>query len=297
MPIRPAIELADDTQKIIMLLYSIGSILIFVLVFVTFTSCKRRDMETFISKKQVPKYNEVKKKVDIFEAELVKLDKRVCVLDSFTSGGMIADFETVMALKLNFTTKEDFEKDRPARNRKATQEMNVKRTSAFGTGCDGKPVMYAQKECFEDMKDSESDATFAEWQELEKRILQCVNKFHLLSYVLFRWISPNVRGFGAKAGIEAFADYWEQCAVETAKDNEVKILMPEIPEDYKHNLNNKITQVVINVPKLLAEVDYCENVRRKMVEKKERLQRGEITANDIALGSSTISSSTGQAPP
>jgi hypothetical protein len=292
----PPIVLADDTQKILMMLYSIGGILIFVLVFVTFTGCKRRDMETFISKKEVPKYNEVKKKVDNFEADLVKLDKRVCVLDSFTSGGMIADFETVMALKMNFTTKEDFEKDRPARNRKATQEMNEKRTSAFGTGCDRKPVMYSQKECFEDMKDSQSEATFAEWQELEKRILQCINKFHLLSYVLFRWISPNVRGFGAKAGIEAFADYWEQCAVAGAKDDEVKIVMPEVPEDYKHKLNQKITQVVINVPKFLAEIDYCEKVRQKMVAKKERLERGEITAGDLALGSSTASSATGQAP-
>lgn len=266
--------LADDFgKKIFVCVTWFFSILIFVLVFVSMSSCKRK--EEF---EDVPSFTAVTDKATKLKSIVDASYKRVCALDGFVGTGVAANFETTLNLKVGLVSKDEFEAGRPQRIQQATKQMLGQKADQLGKDCKGNPVTV---ECFEDLGD---------WRVLDKDIQKTLQRLRVALITVFKWLSPNTRGFGKTAQIEPFANisaglykFMDSCPAQQKEQQEV-------PVEYKLSLWSQLTEAEAYVPQINKELDILEGIQKKLKAKKERLERGELSDEDMALGSGTTTS-------
>ena len=266
--------LADDFgKKIFVSLLWFFSILIFVLVFVSMSSCKRK--EEF---EDIPSYTAVSDRATKLKSIVDTAYKRVCALDGFVGTGVAANFETTLNLKVGLVSKDEFEAGRPQRIQQATKQMLGQKAEQLGKDCKGNPLTV---ECFEDMGD---------WKMLDKDIQKTLQRLRVALITVFKWLSPNTRGFGKTAQIEPFANisaglykFMDSCPAQQKQQQEA-------PVEYKLSLWSQLTEAETYLPQINSELDILEGIQKKLKDKKERLERGELSDEDMALGSGTTTS-------
>jgi len=250
------------------------SILTFVIVFVSMSSCKRK--EEF---EDIPSFAAVSEKSAKLKDAVTATYKRVCSLDGFVGSGVAANFETTLNLKVGLVSKDEFEAGRPKRIQQAQAQMAEKKAEQLGKDCNGNPVIV---ECFEDITD---------WRLLDKDIQKTLQRLRIASITVFKWISPNTRGFGKAAAIEPFANvpsalnsFMDSCAPKPIPEQK-----QDVPSEYKVSLWTQLSTAEGFVKQINSELTVLEGIQQKLKAKKERLERGELSEDDIALGSKTTS--------
>ena len=266
---------SDDGKKVFVSLFYLLSILIFVVIFVTMGSSCRRE-ETF---DDVPTFSAVTERAAAFKKSVDAVYKRVCALDSFVGTGVAANFETTLNLKAGLLSKDEFEAGRPKRQEEARNQMSTQKQQATGNECDGKPLVM---ECFEDI---------ADWKLLEKDIRKTLHNLRIASITLFKWISPNTRGFAKTGQVEGFAvtstplqSFMDTCPLTQATSKK-----DDIPVEYKTGLWSLLETSEKYLPDITKELTFLEKIQKKLKDKKERLERGELSDDDINMGASTTS--------
>jgi hypothetical protein len=262
----------DNGKKVFISLFYLLSILIFVIIFVTMGSSCRRE-ETF---DDVPTFSAVTTRATAFKNSVDAIYKRVCALDTFVGTGVAANFETTLNVKVGLVSKDEFEAGRPKRQESAKNKMIVQKQEATGNDCDGKPVIM---ECFEDI---------ADWKILEKDIRKTLHNLRIASITLFKWISPNTRGFAKTGQVEGFAvtspplqSFMDSCPL-TSNPNK-----DDIPIEYKIRLFSLLETSEKYLPDMTKELTFLESIQKKLKDKKDRLERGELSDNDIKMGETT----------
>ena len=267
---------SDDGKKVFVSIFYLLSILIFVVIFVTMGSSCRRE-ETF---DDVPTFSAVTERAAAFKKSVDAIYKRVCALDTFVGTGVAANFETTLNMKVGLLSKDEFEAGRPKRQETARNQMTAQKLEATGNECDGKPLVM---ECFEDI---------ADWKILEKDIRKTLQNLRIASITLFKWISPNTRGFAKTGQVEGFAvsstslqNFMDSCpltAAATKKD--------DIPIEYKTGLWALLETSEKYLPDITKELKFLESIQKKLKDKKDRLERGELSDDDIKMGANTTQS-------
>jgi hypothetical protein len=262
----------DNGKKVFISLFYLLSILIFVIIFVTMGSSCRRE-ETF---DDVPTFSAVSTRATAFKNSVDAIYKRVCALDTFVGTGVAANFETTLNVKVGLVSKDEFEAGRPKRQESAKNKMIVQKQEATGNDCDGKPVIM---ECFEDI---------ADWKILEKDIRKTLHNLRIASITLFKWISPNTRGFAKTGQVEGFVvtspplqSFMDSCPL-TSNPNK-----DDIPIEYKIRLFSLLETSEKYLPDMTKELTFLESIQKKLKDKKDRLERGELSDNDIKMGETT----------
>jgi hypothetical protein len=262
----------DSGKKVFISLFYLLSILIFVIIFVTMGSSCRRE-ETF---DDVPTFSAVSTRATAFKNSVDAIYKRVCALDTFVGTGVAANFETTLNVKVGLVSKDEFEAGRPKRQESAKNKMIVQKQEATGNDCDGKPVIM---ECFEDI---------ADWKILEKDIRKTLHNLRIASITLFKWISPNTRGFAKTGQVEGFVvtspplqSFMDSCPL-TSNPNK-----DDIPIEYKIRLFSLLETSEKYLPDMTKELTFLESIQKKLKDKKDRLERGELSDNDIKMGETT----------
>jgi len=262
----------DSGKKVFISLFYLLSILIFVIIFVTMGSSCRRE-ETF---DDVPTFSAVTTRATAFKNSVDAIYKRVCALDTFVGTGVAANFETTLNVKVGLVSKDEFEAGRPKRQESAKNKMIVQKQEATGNDCDGKPVIM---ECFEDI---------ADWKILEKDIRKTLHNLRIASITLFKWISPNTRGFAKTGQVEGFVvtspplqSFMDSCPL-TSNPNK-----DDIPIEYKIRLFSLLETSEKYLPDMTKELTFLESIQKKLKDKKDRLERGELSDNDIKMGETT----------
>ena len=266
---------SDMGKKVFVSIFYLLSILIFVIVFVTMGSSCRRE-ETF---EDVPTFSAVSTRADAFKKSVDAIYKRVCALDSFVGTGVAANFETTLNMKVGLLSKDEFEAGKPKRQETARNQMTAQKQEAIGNDCDGKALVM---ECFEDIGD---------WKLLEKDIRKTLQRLRIASITLFKWISPNTRGFAKTGQVEGFAV--TPSALQTFMDTCPLTSNPkkdDIPVEYKTGLWSLLETSEKYLPDMTKELTFLENIQKKLKDKKDRLERGELSDDDIKMGASTTSS-------
>ena len=265
----------DVGKKVFISLFWLLSILIFVVVFVTMGSSCRRE-ESF---DDVPTFSAVSERAAAFKKSVDAVYKRVCALDNFVGTGVAANFETTLNLNAGLLSKDEFEAGRPKRQETSRNQMNAEKQKATGKECDGKAIVM---ECFEDIGD---------WKLLEKDIRKSLQNLRIASITLFKWISPNTRGFAKTGQVEGFAStatplqkFMDTCPLTPAASKK-----DDIPTEYKTNLWSLLETSEKYLPDMTKELTFLENIQKKLKDKKERLERGELSDDDINMGASTTS--------
>ena len=266
---------SDMGKKVFVSIFYLLSILIFVIVFVTMgTSCRRE--ETF---EDVPTFSAVTTRAAAFKKSVDAIYKRVCALDSFVGTGVAANFETTLNMKVGLLSKDEFEAGKPKRQETARNQMTTQKQEAIGNDCDGKALVM---ECFEDIGD---------WKLLEKDIRKTLQRLRIASITLFKWISPNTRGFAKTGQVEGFAvtpsslqNFMDTCPLTAAPKKD------DIPVEYKTGLWSLLETSEKYLPDMTKELNFLENIQKKLKDKKDRLERGELSDDDIKMGASTTSS-------
>jgi hypothetical protein len=266
----------EDGKKVFISIFYLLSILIGVILFVTVGSCKRSE-ESF---DDVPTFSAVSERAAALKKSVDAAYKRVCALDDFVGTGVAANFETTLNLKLGLVPKDEFEAGRPARQKEAAAKTAAQKSEAVGKDCSGKPLVV---ECFEDI---------ADWKTLEKDIRKTLQRLRIASITLFKWISPNTRGFAKTGQVEGFAA--KASALEVFMDT-CPLTPPvaekdTVPSDYKTGLWNLLETSEKYLPDIMKEVVFLEKIKQKLKEKKERLERGELSDDDLKLGENTTKS-------
>jgi hypothetical protein len=266
----------EDGKKVFISIFYLLSILIGVILFVTVGSCKRSE-ESF---DDVPTFSAVSERAAALKKSVDAAYKRVCALDDFVGTGVAANFETTLNLKLGLVPKDEFEAGRPARQKEAAVKTAAQKSEAVGKDCNGNPLVV---ECFEDI---------ADWKTLEKDIRKTLQRLRIASITLFKWISPNTRGFAKTGQVEGFAAkasalevFMDTCPLTppvTEKDT--------VPSDYKTGLWNLLETSEKYLPDIMKEVVFLEKIKQKLKEKKERLERGELSDEDLKMGENTTKS-------
>ena len=264
----------DVGKKVFISLFYLLSILIFVIVFVTMGSSCRRE-ETF---DDVPTFSAVTTRATAFKKSVDAIYKRVCALDTFVGTGVAANFETTLNVKVGLVSKDEFEAGRPKRQESAKNKMIVQKQESTGNDCDGKPVTM---ECFEDI---------ADWKILEKDIRKTLHNLRIASITLFKWISPNTRGFAKTGQVEGFVvtspplqTFMDSCPL-TGNPNK-----DDVPIEFKIRLWSLLETSEKYLPDMMKELTFLESIQKKLKDKKERLERGELSDDDIKMGASTTS--------
>jgi uncharacterized membrane protein len=264
----------DAGKKVFMSLFYLLSILIFVIIFVTMGSSCRRE-ETF---DDVPTFSAVTTRATAFKKSVDSIYKRVCALDNFVGTGVAANFETTLNMKVGLVSKDEFEAGRPKRQESAKNKMIVQKQEATGNDCAGKPVIM---ECFEDI---------ADWKILEKDIRKTLHNLRIASITLFKWISPNTRGFAKTGQVEGFVvtspplqTFMDSCPL---TGNPMK---DDIPIEYKIRLFSLLETSEKYLPDMTKELTFLESIQKKLKDKKERLERGELSDDDLKMGETTTS--------
>ena len=262
----------DSGKKVFISLFYLLSILIFVIIFVTMGSSCRRE-ETF---DDVPTFSAVTTRATAFKNSVDAIYKRVCALDTFVGTGVAANFETTLNVKVGLVSKDEFEAGRPKRQESAKNKMIVQKQEATGNDCDGKPVIM---ECFEDI---------ADWKILEKDIRKTLHNLRIASITLFKWISPNTRGFAKTGQVEGFVvtspplqSFMDSCPL-TSNPNK-----DDIPIEYKIRLFSLLETSEKYLPDMTKELTFLESIQKKLKDKKDRLERVELSDNDIKMGETT----------
>jgi hypothetical protein len=261
----------DIGKKVFISLFYLLSILIFVIIFVTMGSSCRRE-ETF---DDVPTFSAVSTRATAFKKSVDAIYKRVCALDTFVGTGVAANFETTLNVKVGLVSKDEFEAGKPKRQESARNQMIVQKQEATGKDCDGKPLVM---ECFEDI---------ADWKILEKDIRKTLQRLRIASITLFKWISPNTRGFAKTGQVEGFAvtspplqSFMDSCPAAAPKKD-------DIPIEYKTGLFSLLETSEKYLPDMTKELTFLESIQKKLKDKKDRLERGELSDNDIKMGETT----------
>jgi len=264
----------DIGKKVFISLFYLLSILIFVIIFVTMGSSCRRE-ETF---DDVPTLSAVTTRATAFKKSVDAIYKRVCALDTFVGTGVAANFETTLNVKVGLVSKDEFEAGRPKRQESAKNKMIVQKQEATGNDCDGKPVIM---ECFEDI---------ADWKILEKDIRKTLHNLRIASITLFKWISPNTRGFAKTGKVEGFVvtspplqSFMDSCPLTAAPNKD------DIPIEYKIRLWSLLDTSEKYLPDMTKELTFLESIQKKLKDKKDRLERGELSDSDIKMGETTTS--------
>jgi len=269
---------SDEGKKVFISIFYLLSILCFVVLFVTIgvDSCKR-PVESF---DDIPTLSAVSERAASLKKSVDAVYKRVCALDDFVGTGVAANFETTLNLKVGLLPKDEFEAGRPARQREAAAKTAAQKTAAVGKDCNGGPLVM---ECFEDI---------ADWKVLEKDIRKTLQRLRIASITLFKWISPNTRGFAKTGQVEGFAAkasalevFMDTCPLTptvTEKD--------AIPADYKTGLWSMLETSEKYLPDMMKEIVFLEKIKQKLKEKKERLERGELSDDDLKMGANTTQS-------
>ena len=264
----------DSGKKVFISLFWLLSILIFVVIFVTMGSSCRRE-ETF---DDVPTFSAVSTRATAFKKSVDAIYKRVCALDTFVGTGVAANFETTLNVKVGLVSKDEFEAGRPKRQESAKNKMIVQKQEATGNDCDGKPVIM---ECFEDI---------ADWKILEKDIRKTLHNLRIASITLFKWISPNTRGFAKTGQVEGFVvtspplqSFMDSCPLTGNPKKD------DIPIEYKIRLWSLLETSEKYFPDMIKELTFLESIQKKLKDKKDRLERGELSDNDIKMGETTTS--------
>jgi len=266
---------SDMGKKVFVSIFYLLSILIFVIVFVTMGSSCRRE-ETF---EDVPTFSAVTTRAEAFKKAVDAIYKRVCALDSFVGTGVAANFETTLNMKVGLLSKDEFEAGKPKRQETARNQMTAQKQEAIGNDCDGKALVM---ECFEDIGD---------WKLLEKDIRKTLQRLRIASITLFKWISPNTRGFAKTGQVEGFAvtpsalqNFMDTCPLTGNPKKD------DIPVEYKTGLWSLLETSEKYLPDMMKELTFLENIQKKLKDKKDRLERGELSDDDIKMGASTTSS-------
>ena len=265
---------SDIGKKVFISLFYLLSILIFVIVFVTMGSSCRRE-ETF---DDVPTFSAVTTRATAFKKSVDAIYKRVCALDTFVGTGVAANFETTLNMKVGLVSKDEFEAGRPKRQESAKNKMIVQKQEATGNDCDGKPVIM---ECFEDI---------ADWKILEKDIRKTLNNLRIASITLFKWISPNTRGFAKTGQVEGFVvtspplqSFMDTCPLTSNPKKD------DVPIEFKTRLWSLLETSEKYLPDMIKELTFLESIQKKLKDKKDRLERGELSDSDIKMGETTTS--------
>ena len=268
----------DFGRKIFVCVCWFFSILIFVIVFVSINSCKRK--EEF---EDIPSFAAVSDRSTKLKDAVAAVYKRVCALDGFVGTGVAANFETTLNLKVGLVSKDEFEAGRPQRIQQAQAQTAAKKADQLGKDCNGNPIVV---ECFEDITD---------WRLLDKDIQKTLQRLRIASITVFKWISPNTRGFGKTAAIEPFANvpsalnsFMDSCAPKPTPEQQ-KQENQDVPSDYKVSLWKQLGTAEDFVKQINSELTVLEEIQQKLKAKKERLERGELSDDDMALGSGTTS--------
>ena len=262
----------DVGKKVFISLFYLLSILIFVVIFVTMGSSCRRE-ETF---DDVPTFSAVSTRADSFKKSVDAIYKRVCALDTFVGTGVAANFETTLNMKVGLLSKDEFEAGKPKRQETARNQMITQKQESTGKDCDGKPVIM---ECFEDIGD---------WKILEKDIRKTLQRLRIASITLFKWISPNTRGFAKTGQVEGFAvtssplqSFMDSCPATVVPKKD------DIPIEYKTGLWSLLETSEKYLPDMTKELTFLESIQKKLKDKKDRLERGELSDSDYKMGEST----------
>ena len=269
---------SDEGKKVFISIFYLLSILCFVVLFVTIgvDSCKR-PVESF---DDIPTLSAVSERAASLKKSVDAVYKRVCALDDFVGTGVAANFETTLNLKVGLVPKDEFEAGRPARQREAAAKTAAQKSEAVGKDCNGGPLVM---ECFEDIGD---------WKILEKDIRKTLQRLRIASITLFKWISPNTRGFAKTGQIEGFAA--KASALEVFMDT-CPLTPPvaekdTIPADYKTGLWSMLETSEKYLPDIMKEIVFLEKIKQKLKAKKERLERGELSDEDLKMGENTTQS-------
>ena len=264
----------DVGKKVFISLFYLLSILIFVIVFVTMGSSCRRE-ETF---DDVPTFSAVTTRATAFKKSVDAIYKRVCALDTFVGTGVAANFETTLNVKVGLVSKDEFEAGRPKRQESAKNKMIVQKQESTGNDCDGKPVTM---ECFEDI---------ADWKILEKDIRKTLHNLRIASITLFKWISPNTRGFAKTGQVEGFVvtspplqTFMDSCPLTGNPKKD------DVPIEFKTRLWSLLETSEKYLPDMMKELTFLESIQKKLKDKKDRLERGELSDSDIKMGETTTS--------
>ena len=237
------------------------------------SSCRRE--ETF---DDVPTLSAVTTRATAFKKSVDAIYKRVCALDNFVGTGVAANFETTLNVKVGLVSKDEFEAGRPKRQESAKNKMIVQKQEATGNDCDGKPLVM---ECFEDI---------ADWKILEKDIRNSLHNLRIASITLFKWISPNTRGFAKTGQVEGFVvtspplqSFMDTCPLTAASKKD------DIPIEYKIRLWSLLETSEKYLPDMTKELTFLESIQKKLKDKKDRLERGELSDDDLKMGETTTS--------
>ena len=267
----------EDGKKVFISIFYLLSILCFVVLFVTIGDSCRRPVESF---DDVPTFSAVSERAAALKKSVDTVYKQVCALDDFVGTGVAANFETTLNLKVGLASKDEFEAGRPARQREAAASTATQKIAAVGKDCNGGPLTM---ECFEDIGD---------WKVLEKDIRKTLQRLRIASITLFKWISPNTRGFAKTGQVEGFAA--KASALEVFMDT-CPLTPPvaekeTVPADYKTGLWTMLETSEKYLPDIKKEIVFLERIKRKLKEKKERLERGELSDDDLKMGENTTQS-------
>jgi len=263
-------------KKIFVCFLWIVTIMIPVILYTTTRSCRRAEEKFDV----IPDFQTVSERATKLTDSVNTIYKRVCALDGFVGSGVAANFETTLNLNVGLLSKDEFEAGRPERIKQATTQMLTKRTEQIGTDCKGNPIV---TECFEDI---------ADWKLLEKNITKTLQRLRIASITVFKWISPNTRGFAKTAAIEGFAvqsdtlqKFMDTCPLSSSAPAPATVQEP--PDDFKVGLWSLLLESEKYLPEVTKELNFLEGIQQKLKAKKERLENGDIGEDDLALGSAT----------
>ena len=264
-------------QKVYFLGAIFLAILAGVILYVMYSGCRRQ--ETF---EDLPNYSVCLDLSTKFQTSVSDIRGRICALDTFTETGVAADFETVLNTQVVIPSDKGpadiqaaFDKGKPERIATSRKQMKDQKAKTLGQDCTGSDVTM---ECFTD-----GSETLDDWLEIQKSMKESLKKLKTVSIVLFKWISPNVRGYGKKSGVEGFADY--SSLQEFMNSCPVAETMASVPDDLKKKIYGDLIKNQSLLPPILKELRLCEILQQKMTEKKKRLESGQLDDSDIAMGS------------
>jgi len=253
------------------------AILAGVVLYVMYSGCRRQE-----SFEDLPNYSVCLDLSTKFQTSVNEIRGRICALDTFTETGVAADFETVLNTQVVIPSDKGpaeiqavFNEGKPERDAISQKQMKAQKSKALGQDCLGSDVTI---ECFTD-----GSETLEDWLEIQKSMKDSLKKLKTVSIVLFKWISPNVRGYGKKAGVEGFADY--SGLQEFMNSCPTSEIMAPVPDDLKKKIYNDLVKNQSLLPPILKELQLCEVLQQKMTEKKKRLESGQLDDSDIEMGS------------
>ena len=262
-------------------IYFLGAIFLAILagvvLYVMYSGCRQKE-----SFEDLPNYSVCLDLSTKFQTSVNEIRGRICALDTFTETGVAADFETVLNTQVVIPSDKGpaeiqaaFNEGKPERDAIAQKQMKAQKAKALGQDCLGSDVTI---ECFTD-----GSETLEVWLEIQKSMKDSLKKLKTVSIVLFKWISPNIRGYGKKAGVEGFADY--SGLQEFMNSCPVNETMAPVPDDLKKKIYGDLIKNQSLLPPILKELRLCEVLQQKMTEKKKRLENGQLDDSDIAMGS------------